>query len=172
MWKRIFGFDPDELSRPQPVANAAPVMTDSEKQAGINIKTAIDAHIRWRHRLEETVRGTSQEILRHEVVAADDQCMLGKWIHSSGNARYGHFDLFQELIEVHAQFHQHAGGVLAAAQAGRHDEAMQLLQSGGYPRTSAKVKHLLAKLYVEVLCEDNPVSGHVEPHPPAVHHKN
>lgn len=168
MWKRIFGVDPDQLGRATP-ASTGPVITDSEAAAGINIKTAIDAHIRWRHRLEDYVRGTSEETLRHEVVAADNQCVLGKWIHGDGNTRYGHFDLFQELIAVHAQFHRHAGEVLAAAQNHRHADALQLLQNGGYPRSSAKVKHLLAKLYVEVLCEENPVPGHVDPHPPATH---
>lgn len=168
MLKRFFGAGPAD----SPVAAAkpaAPVITDSEAAAGINIKTAMDAHVHWRHRLESYVQGTSQENLQLEVVAADDQCLLGKWIHGEAKHKYGHLDLFSELVEIHAQFHQHAGGVLAAARSGKHEEALALLQSGAFPRCSAKVKHLLAKLYVEVLCVDNPVPGHLDPHPPATH---
>lgn len=169
MWKRILGFDPEEITRSVPAPGAGPIITENEQQAGINVKTAIDAHIRWRHRLENFVNGTSEEHLVREVVSADNQCILGKWIHGDGSRRFGHFDLFQELIAVHAQFHQYAGGVLNAALEGDHERAMGLLQSGGYPRTSAKVKHLLAKLYVEVLCAENPVAGHIDPNPPATH---
>lgn len=168
MLKRFFGVG--SADSPVAVAQPAPpVITDSEAAAGINIKTAMDAHVHWRHRLESFVLGSSQEILLQDVVAADDQCLLGQWIHGEAKYKHGHLDLFSELIEVHAQFHQHAGAVLAAARAGKRDEAMALLQSGAFPRSSAKLKHLLAKLYVEVLCADNPVRGHVDPHPPATH---
>lgn len=168
MFKRFFaGESPAEIAAS--VKPAKPVMTESEEAAGINIKTAIDAHIRWRHRLESFVQGTSQERLLFQVVASDDQCVLGKWLHGEAKRKYGHFDLFTELVAIHAQFHQFAGGVLNAAVDGKHEEAMSLLQTGGYPRSSVKVKHLLAKLYVEVLCVDNPVPGHPDPHPPAVH---
>jgi methyl-accepting chemotaxis protein len=168
MLKRFFGGGQSTESAVAS-APAAPVITDSEAAAGINIKIAMDAHVRWRHRLESHVQGTSQENLQLAVVAADDQCLLGKWIHGEAKHKYGHLDLFSELVEVHAQFHQYAGEVLSAAAAGKHEEALGLLQSGAYPRCSAKVKHLLAKLYVEVLCVDNPVRGHVDPHPPASH---
>ena len=168
MLKRFFGVGQADgpLADARP---ASPVITDSEAAAGINIKTAMDAHVQWRHRLESFVLGTSQEGLQLDVVAADDQCLLGKWIHGEAKHKYGHLDLFSELIEVHAQFHLHAGAVIEEARAGRREQAMALLQSGAFPRCSAKVKHLLAKLYVEVLCVDNPVRGHVEPHPPATH---
>ena len=167
MLKRFFGVG--AAAAPQAAAGApAPVITASEEAAGINIKTAIDAHIRWRHRLESFVLGTSEERLYYDLVSADDQCVLGRWIHGEAQVKYGHLALFGELVTVHAQFHRHAGEVLGKANAGRHDEALALLQSGGYPRCSVKVKHLLAKLYVEVLCVDNPVPGHIDPHPPAL----
>lgn len=168
MLKRFFGAGPVD----SPVASARPAtpgITDSEAAAGINIKTAMDAHVLWRQRLESYVQGTSQENLLVEVVAAEDQCLLGQWIHGEAQHKYGHLDLFSELVEVHTQFHQHAGAVLAAARAGKREDAMALLQSGAFPRCASKVNRLLAKLYVEVLCADNPVRGHVDPHPPATH---
>lgn len=167
MFKRFLGIG--DSSAPMPAATTPrPVMTESEEAAGINIKTAIDAHIRWRHRLESFVQGTSGEQLYFDVVSADDQCVLGRWIHGEAKDKYGHLALFGELVTIHAQFHRHAGEVLDKACSGQHQVALGLLQSGGYPRCSVKVKHLLAKLYVEVLCADNPVPGHIDPHPPAV----
>lgn len=135
------------------------VMTDAEFAAGVNVKTAIDAHIRWKHRLEQYVQGTSKEQLAFEVVAADHQCVLGRWIHGDGMRKFGHFPIFQQLVEVHAEFHGHAGRILASAQQGAHEQAMNLLQTGEYPKTSAKVKRLLAKLYVDVLCEPAQATG-------------
>lgn len=167
MLKRFFGIG--HWFESDPAGQLPAGMTKSEAAAGINIRTAIDAHIRWRHRLESFVQGTSDENLQVPVVAADDQCALGRWLHGEAKQRYGHFDLFRELVEVHAQFHQYAGRVLEAALAGQHAAALALLQGGGYPRCAVKVKHLLARLYVEVLCVDNPVPGHLDPHPPATH---
>lgn len=135
----------------------------------IDVKTAIDAHIRWRHRLEEFIRGTSQEQLVVETVAADNRCELGQWIHGDGRRQYGQLDLFVDLEAAHALFHQLAGDILATAMGGQRDDALIKLQTGSFPRASGKVKNLLAKLYVEVLCAENPVPGHIDPHPPAIH---
>lgn len=167
MLKRFFGVG-EPVAPPSAATPPSPVITESEEAAGINIKTAIDAHIRWRHRLESFVLGTSSERLYFDLVSADDQCVLGRWIHGEAKEKYGQLALFGQLVTVHAQFHRHAGEVLDRASSGRHEEALALLQSGGYPRCSVKVKHLLAKLYVEVLCADNPVPGHIDPHPPAL----
>lgn len=171
MLKRFFGSMSASEANIAASDAPKPLMTAAEEAAGLNIRTAIDAHIKWRRRLEDFVQGTSHENLQVNVVSADNNCILGKWIHGDGQAKYGHLQLFTELVSVHAKFHEHAGAVLAAAKSGRRDEALGLLQAGNYPRTSAKVKHLLAKLYVEVLCEDHPLSGHPDPNPPAVNNR-
>lgn len=148
------GTRPAVAAEPSAAGKPGEVLTDAEAAAGVNVKTAIDAHIRWKHRLEGYLRGTSGEVLLPQVVAADNQCVLGKWIHGEGARRYGHVDVFQELVHVHAEFHQHAGQVLTTAQRGEFDAAMQLLQTGDYSKTSNRVKRLLARLYVDVFRED------------------
>ena len=118
--------------------------------AGLNFMTAIEAHIKWKTRLETYIQGTSQEDLKVEVVCRDDQCPLGKWIYSTGGERFGTIDTFGEMKGQHALFHQCAGRVLDTAQQGRKEEAMRLLQYGDYVRASEQVKRLLAKLYVRL----------------------
>ncbi|MBS1189572.1 MAG: hypothetical protein H6R10_1364 [Rhodocyclaceae bacterium] len=127
--------------------------TDAEGAARISFKTAIDAHIRWKDRLENYVHGVADMPLVIEVVAADDCCLLGKWIHGNCKTRFSHLEVFQHLLHAHAEFHRHAARILASMQRGEQSEAMEQLQMGDYPKASAEVKGLVAKLYVEVLCD-------------------
>lgn len=161
--KNVFGQDapPEPAPQHRPEATPAP--------ATIDIKHAIDSHVRWRQRLDDFLRGGSAERLNPDEVAATDRCELGQWIHGPGRARYGHLDLFTELEAAHAQLHRQSGLILSTAAQGQREQALSHLQAVEYSRATAKVKHLLAKIYVEVLCAENPVPGHVDPHPPAVH---
>ena len=118
--------------------------------AGLNFMTAIEAHIKWKSRLENYIEGTSTEDLRVEVVCRDDQCPLGKWIYSTGGERFGSIDTFGDMKGQHALFHQCAGRIVETAQAGKKEEAMRLLQYGDYVRASEQVKRLLAKLYMRL----------------------
>ncbi len=141
-FKRILGQKTESVAQP-------PIDTSAEL-AGLNFMTAIDAHMKWKTRLENYIQGTSSEDLKVEVVCRDDQCPLGKWIYSTGGERFGTIDTFGEMKGQHALFHQCAGRILETAQSGKKDEAMRLLQYGDYVRASEQVKRLLAKLYVRL----------------------
>ena len=143
-FKRVLGGKAEDPTPPPP-AEAAKM-----EVAGLNFMTAIEAHIKWKSRLETYIQGTSQEDLKVEVVCRDDQCPLGKWIYSTGGERFGTIDTFGEMKGQHALFHQCAGRILESAQAGKKEEAMRLLQYGDYVRASEQVKRLLAKLYVRL----------------------
>ena len=127
---------------------AAPTDDRGAELAGLNFKSAVDAHMKWKVRLEAYIDGTSSEDLRVEVISRDDQCPLGKWIHATGGERFGYAETFVEMKARHADFHRSAGAVLAAAQGGDRDKAMNLLTRGDYVRNSEKVKALLARLFV------------------------
>ena len=144
-FKRILGQKESEAAPPAPPPTGAAM-----EVAGLNFMTAIEAHIKWKSRLENYIEGTSTEDLRVEVVCRDDQCPLGKWIYSTGGERFGSIDTFGEMKGQHALFHQCAGRVLETAQQGKKEEAMRLLQYGDYVRASEQVKRLLAKLYVRL----------------------
>jgi hypothetical protein len=145
-FKRLLGHNPEAPSAappPPPSATAADF-------AGLNFMTAIDAHMKWKTRLENYIEGTSNEDLKVDVVCRDDQCPLGKWIYSTGGERFGQIDTFGEMKTQHTSFHKCAGNILAAAQAGQKEEALRLLHYGDYVRSSEQVKRLLAKLYVRL----------------------
>lgn len=141
-FKRILGQQSEVAAQP-------PVETSAEL-AGLNFMTAIEAHIKWKGRLESYIDGTSDEDLKVEVICRDDQCPLGKWIYGTGGERFGTIETFGEMKGQHALFHQCAGRVVETAQAGKKDEARRLLQYDDYVRASEQVKRLLAKLYVRL----------------------
>jgi hypothetical protein len=179
--QHVFGQDlgatePESKKTPSAAANgesekpAAKASADAApKQARrgrIDIKEAIDAHVRWRQRLEDYISGSGS--LGAGDAADDDRCDLGQWLHGEGQNRYGHLALFEDLKTAHTQLHERVGTILGRLRAGQRDEALADLRSVEYSRATARVKNLLAKLYVEVLCAQNPVPGHVDPHPPAL----
>ena len=130
-------------------AAAVPAGDDKGAElAGLNFKTAVDAHMKWKVRLESYISGTSTEELKVEVVSRDDQCPLGKWIHGHGGEKFGFSETFFDVKVHHAQFHRCAGDVLGAAQAGDKDTALRLLRGGDYVKTSERVKMLLARMFV------------------------
>lgn len=119
-----------------------------EELAGLNFKTAIDAHMKWKLRLEHYINGTSTEDLKVDVVCKDNLCPLGKWIYDKGGEKFGYSETFSEMKDSHTGFHRSAGSVLAAAQANDTGGALKLLHSGDYVRASERVKMLLARLFV------------------------
>ena len=147
-FKRILGETPG--AQGQTEAALKPADDAAAEFGGLNFKTAIDAHMKWKTRLESYIDGTSKEDLKVEVVSRDDQCPLGKWIYSTGGSQFGGIDTFTEMRSHHSAFHQCAGKILSAAQSGKKAEALHLLHHCDYSLASAKVKRLLAKLYVRL----------------------
>lgn len=129
---------------------------------GLDFKSAIDAHMKWKIRLESYINGNSKEDLKVDVVCRDDQCPLGKWIYSRGGAEFGYSETFFDMKAHHSNFHRCAGEVLATAQSGDRQEALHLLHSGDYVRASERVKKLLAKLFVLVADGNTAIDAHLK----------
>jgi len=111
----------------------------------INIMDAINAHIRWKVRLEKYLDGSSEEKLDYEIVSRDDQCALGKWIHGSALRHFHDDEGLKILREDHAQFHLIAGKVVSNVQANNMDVAASLMK-GEYSDASRKVVRALTEL--------------------------
>ena len=155
------------LAEPATAVNTAvPPMPQGEDKGaevgGLNFKSAVDAHMKWKVRLESYINGTSEEDLKLDAVSCDDKCPLGKWIYGQGGERFGYSETFFEMKVHHANFHRCAGGVLAAAQAGETEKASRLLQHGDYVRASERVKQLLARLFVLVADGRAAIDAHVK----------
>jgi hypothetical protein len=124
------------IMRGDSAPEAAPAAVGEDKGAelaGLNFKTAVDAHMKWKVRLESYIGGTSTEQLKVEVVSRDDQCPLGKWIYDKGGEKFGFSETFHDVKAHHAHFHRCAGSVL---------------HGGDYVKSSERVKMLLARMFV------------------------
>ncbi len=64
-----------------------------------------------------------------EQAGADDQCAFGKWLHSPGEFRASHPDRWQEIHDLHEQFHRNAAQVLKLATTGQQRQAEELINA-------------------------------------------
>lgn len=111
----------------------------------INLMDAIQAHVKWKVRLQECLDGKSQEKLDPMVVCRDDQCALGKWIHGPALKHFHEDETFHQLRADHAQFHYVAGSVVQHVHANNH-AAAEVLIKGEYQQISHKVVMALTEL--------------------------
>jgi len=112
-------------------------------------KTAIDQHVKWKERLQDYVTGNSSEELTVEEVGRDDQCALGIWLNDEGRKHYGHLAAFENVRQIHTQFHKCAGEVLKAAKIGNREKALDMLDEGEYARASDEVTAALVELFAQ-----------------------
>jgi Chemoreceptor zinc-binding domain len=115
----------------------------------INFYEAIEAHLAWRKRLVDYLAGNSTEDLQPQNICVDNRCVLGKWIHGAGKARFGEMELFQNLIDEHAKFHYCASKVVEAHQAGDKALADKLMHDSFVPQ-SMKTVTCLTHLHKQV----------------------
>lgn len=110
-------------------AHQPAVFAEGEEEfRGLNMKSALDAHTAWTHRLEAKIEGTSDEDLDIAKVAGDGNCPLGKWIHGEAKANFHDMAEYEELKRIHADFHLNCGKVLNDVENGDETEARQGLK--------------------------------------------
>lgn len=144
---RLIAGEPTPLLEP-PVSAANPL---EEEAAGLNFRSAIDAHVGWKSRLQAVIDGHSAEALSADIVASDHHCVLGKWLYAQGQQQFGHQPDFQALVKNHAHFHTCAGQALTLAQQGKMAEAQALISHGDFLIASQTVVMDLAKLYQQAI---------------------
>jgi Chemoreceptor zinc-binding domain len=138
---------------PKPVSS--PVTIDitqiaEEEMVGLNFISAIQAHQNWKKRLTSVVDGSSAETLHVDIVSRDDQCLLGKWIHTTGAEKFSSLPQFEQLRNNHAHFHCCAGNVLYLAQTQNKAQAIAELKDGHYAQASQQVIRDLVAVYTQV----------------------
>lgn len=120
------------------------VLVDNQSGlAGLDFDGAIAAHSKWKQRLLDYLDGGGER-LDPSVVARDDQCALGCWIHGDGSVLSGQAR-FIELRAEHAGFHQCAAAVIRAKMAGDAQAAREQLE-GEFSSRSRRVVSLLEGL--------------------------
>jgi hypothetical protein len=133
-FSRLFGHDKNSESQ---------VREDILSE--INIPECIDAHMKWKGRLQKYLDGTSEEKLDPMIVCRDDQCVLGKWIHGPALKHFHNDDGFHKLRADHANFHFVAGTVIKKVQENDIPGSDALMQ-GEYARASRDVIQDLTEL--------------------------
>lgn len=104
----------------------------------------IGAHVLWKKRLQNLLDGTSEEMLNPDNIGVDNKCALGLWIYGDGQY-YKEETKFEELRQMHAEFHKMAADVVRFYQGGDKGAADELLQ-GAYSKHSEKLKHRILSL--------------------------
>lgn len=138
-WWKIFGSSDKETAEIKETA--------SEEVGGLNFKTALEAHIKWKLRLQGVIDGSGTEVLDPRVVSQDNQCALGKWIYGQGGKDYGSNPEFKELVASHTNFHKCAGHTLDLALDGKTAEALREIEGGAFSKASHETSRHLMRLW-------------------------
>lgn len=119
----------------------------------LNFFTATKAHQDWKKRLLTCVCGECNETLDPSLIALDDRCALGQWLHAVASANpmlsAETRRIFTRLLEDHAAFHRAAAEVAQQALAEQKEDALRHLQGGDYARISNRVIGTLGELYLK-----------------------
>lgn len=92
------------------------------------ISKGIGAHGMWKQRLVSAIN-TGESEWTPAVVCQDNQCEFGKWLHGC-SAQEKSSEHFNEVKNLHAQFHTEAADVLTKALAKKKDEATKAIAAG------------------------------------------
>lgn len=108
------------------------------------ITKAIGSHGAWKKRLSAAISsGTHTEDVA--VVAQDDQCEFGRWLHGSNPAPSDQ-DHHRAAKTLHATFHKEAATTLRLVSAGNRAEAEASVATGG---AFAEASRVLTKTMIE-----------------------
>ena len=117
--------------------------------------SAVAKHLEWKTRLRNAaLRG---EQLDAAVIARDDCCPLGQWLHGAGR-QWSTRPQFTSLLQQHASFHRAAGQVAQLVNRGDRDEAQRLLHNGSAFAESTQLVLQSIKALQTAMRSEAPVS--------------
>jgi hypothetical protein len=100
----------------------------SSRTAVFNFSGAIQAHSNWKLHLAANCGNSPHEKIDVAVLAKDNACELGKWLHGEGRA-YATHARFRELLDAHAAFHRSASALAAMIDKEKAKDALALINS-------------------------------------------
>jgi len=119
-------------------------MNAAEKTA--KIQAAVAAHFEWFYHIKVAIASGHSDF-KPEIVSADNRCVFGKWVYSDMRALCLNDQLYNEIQEIHAEFHRKAGAILDMALRGDKDVATQEIAIGGeLASLSGKLALILRRL--------------------------
>ena len=105
---------------------------------------AVEAHIKWKIRLQKHLDGTSDEKLNPDVICLDNKCALGQWIYGDGQ-QYKDMEGFEDLRTTHADFHKCASEVVRKTDTGDKSAAENIFKND-YALLSTNITRMLVKM--------------------------
>lgn len=94
------------------------------------IGKAIAAHGQWKVKLRDAIdTGVCEST--PDRVKQDCNCSFGKWLHHRLDINAKGSEYYNEVVKLHADFHEQAGAILELALNGQKDEANELMKMGG-----------------------------------------
>ena len=102
---------------------------------------AVNAHIKWKTRLVDYIRGKSEEHLEVDKVSCDDKCDLGRWLYGPAT-QYARMPEYGGLKKSHAAFHQSVGSIVQCVHDHQQDEAMRKLGGEFFQLSNQTVRNI------------------------------
>jgi methyl-accepting chemotaxis protein len=91
-----------------------------------SFEDAVNAHIKWKIRLVDYIKGKSNEELEVDKVSCDDKCDLGRWLYGPATA-HARLAEYKDLKSSHAAFHRSVGDIVQCVHDHHADRAMDKL---------------------------------------------
>lgn len=105
------------------------------------------AHANVKSRLKRIIKG--EEEATPESVKADNLCIIGEWIYGPGK-EYEGLSEFQNLKEIHKNFHLAAHDALCLHRDGNEQAAMDYVETGPFEERSKEIKTAIFELKSKV----------------------
>ncbi|VAW72815.1 hypothetical protein MNBD_GAMMA10-1621 [hydrothermal vent metagenome] len=109
------------------------------------IDKAIAAHGMWKQKLRNAI-DTGECESTPDKVKKDNNCAFGKWLHERIEPPEKSSPYYAEVVDLHAKFHQEAGGILKLALDGEVDKANECM---GLTKDFAKYSGALTRTMKE-----------------------
>lgn len=93
----------------------------------MDLAQAGQAHSEWKIKLRMAI--AKQDTLDATVISADNQCLLGKWLHGEARGKFSSLPSYAECVSKHAIFHQEAGKVAQAINAKNFTQAKAMMEA-------------------------------------------
>lgn len=111
----------------------------------MDMEAAIRIHAEWKTKFRSAM--SQHQALDPVIIAKDNYCELGKWLHGAGKAKFGNLGSHADCVSSHAAFHVEAGKVAQTINAKNYVEAENMLENGTrYTNAANEVAATIMKL--------------------------
>ncbi len=94
----------------------------------MDLEPSIENHAEWKDRFRTAM--TRHQEMDPSIIAKVNYCELGKWLHGTAKAQFGHLRSYTDCVASHEKFHREAAKVAEAINAKNYVEAESMLEDG------------------------------------------